>query len=105
MTVRTDLTHLDVVRKQARLADMLQAAVPASVRTVSPHTLTVEDLDDLLARGMDALVEKGYAWPEDVAVFEDGGRLPSADPALLTHAAKARGKNQLDTIGSGNNHL
>ena len=55
--------------------------------------LTMEDLDDLLARGMDALVEEGSAWPEDVSVCEDGGRLPSADPALLTHAAKARGKN------------
>ena len=48
--IRTDLTRQDVERKQARLADLLRAAVPASVGTVSPYTPTMEDLDDLLAR-------------------------------------------------------
>ena len=50
--IRTDPTRQDVGRKQARLADLLPAAVPASVGTVSPHTLTVEDLDGILVRGM-----------------------------------------------------
>ena len=71
-----DLTRQDVERKQARLADLLRAAVPASVGTVSSYTLTMEDLDALLERGIDALVENGCALPEDVAVCEDGGRLP-----------------------------
>ena len=71
--IRTDLTREDVERKQARLADLLQTAVPASVGTVSPYTLTTEDIDGLLERGMDVLAENGYAWPEDVAVCETAG--------------------------------
>jgi tRNA-splicing ligase RtcB (3'-phosphate/5'-hydroxy nucleic acid ligase) len=50
-------------------------------------------------------VRRGYGWPEDLGATEGGGCLPGADPAQVSERARARGLDQLGTLGSGNHYL
>jgi tRNA-splicing ligase RtcB (3'-phosphate/5'-hydroxy nucleic acid ligase) len=50
-------------------------------------------------------VRRGFGWPEDLAATEGGGCLPGADPAQVSERARARGFDQLGTLGSGNHYL
>jgi len=61
-------------------------------------------MNDLLARGLEWAVDKGYAWPEDIEHCEENGRLKNADPSKVSDRAKARGKVQLGTLGAGNHY-
>jgi tRNA-splicing ligase RtcB len=47
----------------------------------------------------------GLGTPADLEAIESGGKLPSADPSLVSSNARKRGSNQLGTLGSGNHFL
>lgn len=91
-----------VLRRDA-VADALQHAVPAGVG-VSRHDVRV-DLDAVLAEGARALVSAGLVDREDLESIEEGGAMPSADPARISERARERGEGQLGTLGSGNHFL
>ena len=50
-------------------------------------------------------MNKGYATKEDLKNIEDGGCIENSNSKKVSQKAKARGKNQLGTIGSGNHFL
>jgi tRNA-splicing ligase RtcB len=101
----TDLTQADVTPRVAQLADQLFRDVPAGLGGKGPLTVSDAELDDLMVRGSAWMVERGYGWPEDVELTESRGCLPGADPAKVSARARARGKSQLGTLGSGNHFL
>jgi tRNA-splicing ligase RtcB len=47
----------------------------------------------------------GYGTEDDLRACEDGGCMPSAQPALVSDQAKKRGADQIGTLGSGNHFL
>jgi tRNA-splicing ligase RtcB len=64
------------------------------------------DLDRVLSEGPRALVEGlGIGTEDDLRFTESGGRLEGADPARLSERARARGADQIGTLGSGNHFL
>jgi tRNA-splicing ligase RtcB len=63
-------------------------------------------LDRALAAGPRALhVEHGIGTPDDVEHTESAGCLDWADPAGVSERARARGADQLGTLGSGNHFI
>jgi len=63
-------------------------------------------LDRVLAQGPRALLSGlGIGTPEDVEHTESEGCLPAADPVAVSERARARGADQLGTLGSGNHFL
>jgi tRNA-splicing ligase RtcB (3'-phosphate/5'-hydroxy nucleic acid ligase) len=63
-------------------------------------------LDRVLAEGPRALLdEHGIGAPRDVDHTESDGRLPGADPGAVSERARARGADQVGTLGSGNHFL
>lgn len=66
-----------------------------------PHT----ELDKVLRNGARWAVENGYGTEDDLQHIEEYGTIPNADPNLVSHRAKERGKDQLGTLGSGNHFL
>ncbi|MBI5105463.1 MAG: RtcB family protein [Solirubrobacterales bacterium] len=64
------------------------------------------ELDRVLAHGPRILLaEHGIGTAEDVAHTESEGCLEGADPAAVSERARARGADQLGTLGSGNHFL
>jgi tRNA-splicing ligase RtcB (3'-phosphate/5'-hydroxy nucleic acid ligase) len=60
----------------------------------------------VLVHGPSILVaEHGIGVPRDVEHTESEGHLPAADPAAVSERARARGANQLGTLGSGNHFI
>jgi len=61
-----------------------------------------KDLRQVLARGAAWAVSRGFGDAADLDHVEEGGRLPDADPELVSDRAEERGRTQLGTLGSGN---
>jgi tRNA-splicing ligase RtcB (3'-phosphate/5'-hydroxy nucleic acid ligase) len=103
--VRTALT-VDEVRPRLRdLMDALYRAVPSGVGSKGGVALAGSALDEVLARGAAWAVDEGYGRADDLAVQEEGGTMPGADPARVSDSARHRGHRQLGTLGSGNHFL
>jgi tRNA-splicing ligase RtcB len=103
--LRTSLTEAEVRPRLRQLVDALFAAVPSGVGARGFVRLTDDAFDDVMREGAGWCVRHGYGWPEDLAATEGGGCLPGADPAQVSDRARARGREQLGTLGSGNHYL
>ena len=106
--VVTTALHVDAVRPRlAEVAARIQREVPAGVGSTSVlPPLSDEDLDDVLRRGAAWAAGRGFAAGEDdPARCEEGGRLEGADPSAVSERARARGRDQLGTLGSGNHFV
>src|SRR3989344_3455768 len=101
----TNLEHDQVEEKIQPLLDSLFKDVPAGVGGKSIFKLTKEELDEVLNKGVDWAVEKGYATKEDKEHCEEFGRLEKTDASKVSDKAKDRGKHQFGTLGAGNHFL
>jgi tRNA-splicing ligase RtcB len=102
----TDL-ELNEVRERVRpIVDQLFRDVPAGVGAGGAiPKLSRGQLEEVLTKGARWAVEQGYGSLEDLEHTEDGGTLPTADPAMVSERAYARGQDQVGTLGSGNHFL
>ena len=103
--LRTNLRYEDVKPVLRRLVDTLYRYVPSGVGSTGKVSLSTSELDRVLAEGVDWAIEHGYGWAEDREHCEEGGHMETADPDKVSPRAKARGRNQLGTLGSGNHFL
>jgi len=87
------------------LLNQLFRDIPCGTGRKGLLDVTRAELDNVLKDGAQWAVKQGYGWEEDVARIEEFGRLPDADPALVSTRAKDRGHHQLGTLGSGNHFL
>ncbi len=102
----TNLKKEDVSEEQIKvLLKGLFKAIPSGVGKSTGLNLSKSEFDDVLKRGIDWGVDKGYATKEDKECCEGHGRLEESDPSKVTDKAKSRGKDQLGTLGSGNHFL
>jgi len=103
--VRTDLTESDVRPKLKELVDTCFVNVPSGVGEDGIVKVSRQELDRLTTEGVAWSVAKGYAWPHDPDHIEARGCLPDADPGKVSEKAKARGKNQVGSLGAGNHFV
>lgn len=103
--VRTNLTYEDIRGREEELVDALYEAVPTGLGGGGVVETDTETVDEVLERGVDWAVEKGFAVREDRTHCEDEGVRPDADAALVSQEAKQRGSGQLGSLGSGNHFL
>jgi len=106
--VRTLLTHLPVaalLRRQEAVAEALFATIPAGVGSRGPLHLDDREMAAMLTGGARWAVDRGFGEAADLARVEEGGRLAGADPAAVSERAKARQRDEMGTLGSGNHYL
>jgi len=103
--LRTDLMENEVSGHVQRLVDVLFANIPTGVGSRGKLRLTTREVGQVLVRGAQWAVEKGFGEPEDLSVTEENGRIPDADPAAVGQRPRERGTPQLGTLGSGNHFL
>lgn len=101
----TTLTVQDIEPVKKRLIDQLFRDIPAGVGESGQLRVSLSQMEEVLANGARWATENGYGRSEDLEVIESGGRLPDADPSLVSKHAKSRGLAQLGTLGSGNHFL
>jgi tRNA-splicing ligase RtcB len=86
--------------------DALDAEVPKGLgRGAVWHLHGSGQLNEVLADGAVAAIRAGLGTEADLARCEDGGRLPGADPSLVSERARARGLGQVGSLGSGNHFV
>lgn len=89
----------------AQLATALFHAVPSGVGRGGKLKLTEKEMDRVLLDGAHHMVKQGYGNENDLEFCEENGRMPGADPDMISEIAKKRGADQLGTLGSGNHFL
>lgn len=103
--LRTDFTEKDVNVKRKELLAEIFKEVPAGVGKGGITKLSRNVLMEILTKGAEWAVEKGYGSSEDLLMTEEGGRMRDADPRFLSERALERGVPQLGTLGAGNHFL
>ncbi|MEM0379758.1 MAG: RtcB family protein [Desulfurococcaceae archaeon] len=103
--LRTNLDENDVRPRLKELVSVLFKNVPSGVGSTGALKLSIEELDDVLNRGVEWAVEKGYGWESDLDFIEERGSWKEADASKVSRTAKQRGREQLGTLGAGNHFL
>ncbi|MEK6928814.1 MAG: RtcB family protein [Nanoarchaeota archaeon] len=101
----TNLTREDFLIKRKEVLNELYKNIPSGIGKESEFSLDSKELDSVLEKGVQWAVEKGYATLEDIQKIEDNGCIKGADASKISQKAKARGRNQLGSLGSGNHFL
>lgn len=103
--IRTDLTVKEVRPKIKELIDEIYRNVPSGVGSTGKVRLSIQELDRVLNEGVEWAISKGYGWADDIEFLEEKGSWRIADANAVSRTAKARGAEQLGTLGSGNHFL
>lgn len=103
--LRTNLPFDTLKKKEKEIANKLYETVPPGVGKKGSMKLSDQDIDGILKEGAQWLIKRGYGEEEDYIYTEDKGMLGDAEPKNISQKAKARGRNQLGTLGAGNHFL
>lgn len=103
--IRSPHKYEEIKNRILDLATEIYKEVPSGVGQGGPLKLVNKELDEVLLKGVDKMVESGYATEEDRQYCEANGRLPDSDSDLVSKTAKDRGRDQLGTIGAGNHFV
>ncbi len=87
------------------LANQLFRDVPSGLGSRGEIKLTEDEIDELLIRGPEYVVERGYGLKEDIVYTEERGCVKNANPEHVSQKAKQRQFRQVGTLGSGNHYL
>ncbi len=103
--IRTNLSYEDVKPKLKELINALSINVPSGLGSRGRIRVSTQELDNVLDRGVEWAVERGYGRPEDPEHIEERGSWDLADSSKVSSKAKSRGAPQLGSLGSGNHFL
>ncbi len=103
--LRTNLRENDIKEKVQDLGWALFREIPCGVGSTGRIRVSDSEWQEVLTKGTQWAVKKGYGLPEDIEHTEEKGAMPGADPDKVSHHAKERGRKQLGTLGSGNHFL
>jgi len=87
------------------LVNQLFRDIPSGAGAEGQVSCSYADLDDTLARGALAMIERGFGQANDAEYCEESGCMRGARPQQVSDRAKQRGRTQLGTLGSGNHFL
>jgi tRNA-splicing ligase RtcB len=88
-----------------QLVESLYAFIPSGLGQGGAIKLNHHEMEKVLERGAEWAVSSGYGQKEDLDFLEEGGKMAGADSTKVSPRAKARGKDQLGTLGSGNHFI
>src|SRR3990167_1339727 len=103
--LRSSLSFQELRPQLSALAHSIFRGIPSGVGRGGGVALGARDLDRILAGGPEAVVKMGFGQAADLTKNETGGKLPDADPELVSTRAKQRGRDQLGTMGAGNHFV
>lgn len=87
------------------LATLLNKYCPSGVGKEGVLEVKVPELDRILRDGSRWALKNGYATEADLSRTEEGGHLEGANPDKVSDRAKARGREQIGSLGAGNHFI
>ena len=103
--LKSEYSEKDVKPYLENLATEIQKEVPSGLGKGRKIKISIEQINRILEKGAQKLVEQGYGKKEDVENCEANGKLEWADINTVSDRAKNRGRDQVGTLGSGNHFL
>ncbi len=103
--IKTNLTRKDFLPKRKEIIEELYIHIPSGVGIGGEFNFKDQELAEILEKGIGWAVGLEYATKEDQECTEDQGCIGGASASNVSQKAKARGRNQLGTLGSGNHFL
>lgn len=97
--------HEEIAPYLDELNAILYRNCPSGVGEKGAVRVSDSELAEVLERGAEWALKRGYATRDDLARTEDGGSIPGAQAAAVPARAKERGRPQLGSLGSGNHFL
>lgn len=104
-TLHTGLKREEIEAVKSRLAEHLFKAIPAGLGSTGRVQLSGHEMETMLKGGAQWAVRRGFGTERDLERIEDHGCMRGADPGQVSPQAKARQKNEMGTLGSGNHYL
>jgi len=101
----SELSLPDVQSKIDSLLNQLFRDIPCGTGKAGLVDLSFEQLDEVLEDGAHWAVRNSFGTQDDLVHIEETGKLPNADPGMVSDRAKKRGRGQLGTLGSGNHFV
>ncbi|MEK6843856.1 MAG: RtcB family protein, partial [Nanoarchaeota archaeon] len=101
----TNISKSDFIKKREQILNELYKNVPSGVGNGGEFKFSEKQINGILQNGSYWALENGYATENDLDKTEDNGQIKGADAGKVSQRAKARGKNQLGTLGAGNHFL
>lgn len=102
--LKTNLDYEDIKGKEEQIANILFSKVPCGLGKGGYIDVDEEDLEEILEKGAEWMLENGHAKESDLERCEENGRLPGK-PEKVPEDAKKRGLKQVGSLGSGNHFL
>jgi tRNA-splicing ligase RtcB len=100
------LERTEIQGKIKEIVDVLLVNIPSGVGSHRKDLkLDKGQQRKVLQKGAQWAVDQGYGRWEDLENIEEEGRIPGADPDLVSKKALERGRAQLGTLGSGNHFV
>jgi len=103
--VSTPLARKEILPCVVQLGENLFRNVPAGLGSQGSLRLSAREIDDVLLRGAESAIDRGFGSARDLRFMEEKGRLAGADPSAVSDLAKKRQFGQVGTLGSGNHYL
>ncbi len=103
--LKSNVFYDEVKDRIPELTASLYREIPSGVGRGGLLRFNRKELDLILSEGVKGMAEMGYANKEDVENCESNGQLGEAEPAKVSEKAKARGRDQLGTLGAGNHFI
>ncbi len=103
--LRTSIDRAALLPSLRKVSDSLFRDVPAGVGEGGSLRFTPEELDRMLMGGARWAVEQGFGSEDELEFVEEHGCMAGAVPANVSQLAKARQRDEMGTLGSGNHYL
>ncbi len=103
--LKTNFQYDEVKNKIKDLVYALFSDVPSGVGSKGDIRVSEREEREILIKGAQWAVEKGYGTQEDLECTEEYGAIQGAEPSAVSDRAYERGKAQSGTLGSGNHFL
>lgn len=100
--LRSQLNADDIKDHLQSLSREMYHMIPSGVGRGGELKLSDKQMDQVLTKGVNWMLEHEYGKSGDARHIESHGRLENADPTQISPHAKKRGFDQLGTLGSGN---
>ncbi len=103
--LRSDLDQSQILPHMEMLMSAINRNCPSGVGKGGSIQIGDREMDQLLERGAEWALGRGFARRNDLLHTESGGRLDGADPSKLSPRARKRGRPQVGTLGAGNHFI